>query len=79
MKLRVVIAQDVSGYYLAEVPALPGCLSQGKPREEAIANIKEATVAVFSGVDPTALHVPRANEPNGRRIEIIHSDFCSGS
>jgi len=42
MKLRVIIEQDEKGYYVAEVPALPGCLSQGKSREEAIANIKEA-------------------------------------
>lgn len=42
MKLHVVIEQDEAGYYVAEVPALPGCLSQGKSREEAIRNIKEA-------------------------------------
>jgi len=42
MKLHVIIEQDEEGYYVAEVPALPGCLSQGKTREEAIANIKEA-------------------------------------
>lgn len=42
MKLHVVIERDEAGYYVAEVPALPGCLSQGKTYEEAIANIKEA-------------------------------------
>lgn len=42
MKLHVIIEQDEAGYYVAEVPALPGCLSQGKTREEAIDNIKEA-------------------------------------
>ena len=42
MKLHVVIEEDDAGYFVAEVPALPGCLSQGKTREEAIANIKEA-------------------------------------
>ena len=42
MKLHVVIEQDETGYFSAEVPALPGCLSQGKTREEALANIKEA-------------------------------------
>ncbi|CAG0940487.1 hypothetical protein BROC_01045 [Candidatus Brocadiaceae bacterium] len=42
MKLRVIVEQDETGYYVAEVPALPGCLSQGKTQEEAIANIKEA-------------------------------------
>lgn len=42
MKLHVLIEQDEAGYYVAEVPALPGCLSQGKTRSEAIANITEA-------------------------------------
>ncbi len=42
MKLHVIIEQDEDGYYVAEVPALPGCLSQGKTHEEAIANVKEA-------------------------------------
>ena len=42
MKLHVVIDQDEAGYYVAEVPALPGCLSQGKTKDEALANIKEA-------------------------------------
>jgi len=42
MKLHVVIEKDEVGYYVAEVPALPGCLSQGKTYEEAIANVTEA-------------------------------------
>jgi predicted RNase H-like HicB family nuclease len=42
MKLHVVIDQDEAGYYVAEVPALPGCLSQGKTQGEALTNVKEA-------------------------------------
>jgi predicted RNase H-like HicB family nuclease len=42
MNSHVRIEQDEAGYYVAEVPALPGCLSQGKTYDEAIANIKEA-------------------------------------
>jgi predicted RNase H-like HicB family nuclease len=42
MRLHVLIEKDETGYYVAEVPALPGCLSQGKTYKEAIANIKEA-------------------------------------
>jgi predicted RNase H-like HicB family nuclease len=30
------------GYFVVEVPSLPGCISQGRTREEAIANIREA-------------------------------------
>ena len=42
MKINVVIEKDESGHYVAEVPALPGCLSQGRTFEEAKENIKEA-------------------------------------
>lgn len=42
MKLHVHIEKDEAGYFVAEVPALPGCLSQGRTREEAIENIQEA-------------------------------------
>lgn len=42
MRLNVIIEKDEDGYYVAEVPALPGCLSQGKTHNEAVANVKEA-------------------------------------
>lgn len=42
MKIHVIIEQDEAGYYVAEVPALPGCLSQGQTRDEALTNVKEA-------------------------------------
>jgi predicted RNase H-like HicB family nuclease len=41
MKYRVLIEQDEDGF-VAEVPALPGCVSQGETREDALANIREA-------------------------------------
>jgi predicted RNase H-like HicB family nuclease len=47
MKLHVKIEMDKAGYYVAEVPALPGCFSQGKTKEEAITNIKEAIEGWF--------------------------------
>ena len=61
MKLHVLIEQDEAGYFVAEVPALPGCLSQGKTREEALVNVKEAVEGWFEvmegkrGVDPSRL------------------------
>jgi predicted RNase H-like HicB family nuclease len=42
MIFRVVVEKDESGYYVGEVPALPGCLSQGKTVEELKVNIEEA-------------------------------------
>lgn len=38
----VLIYQDEDGYFIAEVPSLPGCISQGESRTEALNNIKEA-------------------------------------
>ena len=42
MKFKVVIERGEDGYYVVTVPSLPGCISQGKTKEEALKNIKEA-------------------------------------
>lgn len=42
MKLRIMIEQDEDGIFVAECTTLPGCISQGKTRDEAIKNIKDA-------------------------------------
>jgi predicted RNase H-like HicB family nuclease len=39
---RVVLYPGDDGYLVAEVPSLPGCISQGRTREEALANVREA-------------------------------------
>jgi predicted RNase H-like HicB family nuclease len=44
MTRRVILYPGEDGYLVAEVPSLPGCVSQGKTREEALANIQEAIV-----------------------------------
>jgi predicted RNase H-like HicB family nuclease len=41
-KRTVLLYPDEDSYIIAEVPSLPGCISQGKNREEALANIQEA-------------------------------------
>ena len=45
MKLSVTLERDETGMLVAECPAIPGCMSQGKTEEEALANIREAIVA----------------------------------
>jgi predicted RNase H-like HicB family nuclease len=42
MKLLVTLDRDETGMIVAECPAIPGCISQGRTEEEAIANIREA-------------------------------------
>ena len=38
----VLLSHGEDGYFVVEVPSLPGCISQGNTREEALANIEEA-------------------------------------
>jgi predicted RNase H-like HicB family nuclease len=42
MKFTATLARDEDGVWISECPAIPGCVSQGKTREEALTNIKEA-------------------------------------
>ena len=42
MKLRVLLEQDEDGVFVATCRALPGCISQGKTRQAALANVKDA-------------------------------------
>ncbi|MFB3885971.1 MAG: type II toxin-antitoxin system HicB family antitoxin [Thermodesulfobacteriota bacterium] len=42
MRYRILIEQDEDENFVAECPALPGCVSQGKTRKEAVANIQDA-------------------------------------
>ena len=42
MKMTVTIDRDEDGVWIAECPAIPGCVSQGETKEEAVANIQEA-------------------------------------
>ena len=50
MKFRVIIEQDEDGVFVAQFPPLPGCISQGKTREEAQANIKEAIIGYLESL-----------------------------
>jgi antitoxin HicB len=58
MQYRVLIEQDEDGVFVAEVPALPGCISQGISRNEAIANIKEAIAAYLESLQKHGEPVP---------------------
>jgi len=42
MMFKIVVEKDETGYYVAEVPALPGCVTQGRTIEGVKNNIKEA-------------------------------------
>jgi predicted RNase H-like HicB family nuclease len=58
MKYRVLIEPDEDGIFVAEVPSLPGCISQGRTRAEALANAKEAIAAYLESLEAHGEPVP---------------------
>lgn len=55
MLFHVTLERAEDGWIVAECPALPGCVSQGRTEEEALANIKEAITAWLWAEDQKAL------------------------
>jgi len=49
-RYRVLIEQDEDGVFVAECPALPGCVSQGRTRDEAVTNIKDAIAGYLASL-----------------------------
>jgi len=62
MKLRVVLEPSDEGGYTVLVPSLPGCISEGNSREEALENIAEAIHLYLEPVDDDV--------PLGRDAEV---------
>ena len=62
MKFRIILEQDKNGTFIAECPALPGCISQGKTREEVLRNIKDAALGYLESLK-------KHNEPIPPTIE----------
>ncbi len=60
MKFRVLIERDEDGVFVAEVPSLPGCVSQGATRQEAVRNAEEAIAAYLESLNERGEPVPPA-------------------
>lgn len=58
MKYRVLIEQDEDGVFVAEVPSLPGCISQGSTRDEALSAIREAMALYLESLEAHGDPVP---------------------
>lgn len=56
---QVVIYPGEDGYWVVECPSLPGCVSQGNTKEEAIQNIKEAINCYVHALEEDNLPVPQ--------------------
>lgn len=55
---QVIIYPGEDGYFVAEVPSLPGCISQGKTREETLANIEEAISLYIEVLEERGENIP---------------------
>ncbi|TBR58383.1 hypothetical protein B4U84_20905 [Westiellopsis prolifica IICB1] len=58
---QVILYKDEDGYWIAECPSLKGCNSQGKTKEEALSNIKEAIAGYVTALEEDGLSVPEDN------------------
>jgi len=58
MKFRVLIEQDEDGVFVAEVPSLPGCISQGRTRDEALSNVREAIAGYLESLEAHGDPIP---------------------
>ena len=58
MKYRVLVEQDEDGYFVAEVPSLPGCVSQGDTREDALINVREAIAGYLESLEEHEEPIP---------------------
>ena len=70
---QVVVYSGEDGCWIAECPSLSGCISQGKTKEETIANIKEAIEGYVTALEEDGLPVPdeRSMAPTSTR----HTSF----
>ena len=63
MKLKIILEASDEGGYTVYAPSLPGCISEGETREEALANIKTA-IALY--LEPT-----EDDHVNGEKGEVL--------
>jgi predicted RNase H-like HicB family nuclease len=55
---QVIVYPGEDGFWVAECPSLPGCISQGRTREEAITNVREAIRGYVAALEEDHLPVP---------------------
>lgn len=58
---QVILYKDEDGYWVVECPSLKGCVSQGKSKEEALTNIKEAILGYIQALEDDELPIPIEN------------------
>ncbi len=64
MQYTIVLEPDDEGRgYTVRVPALPGCVTEGETREEALANAREAIIGFIEALEKAGEPVPEEKEP----------------
>jgi predicted RNase H-like HicB family nuclease len=66
MQMKIVVHEADEGGFWAEVPALPGCVSQGETIDELLANVREAIQAWLETEPPT-----EAGDDHGERCSVV--------
>jgi len=62
MRYTVIVHSDTTGGYWVEVPALPGCASQGETVEEALENVKDAIKLYLEVLEEDGAQIPKDEE-----------------
>ena len=70
MKFRVRIRQDEDGMFISEVPELPGCISQGRTRNAALVNIKDAISGYLTSLKKHDEPIPLSIDEETVEIQV---------
>jgi len=70
MEYKVLIHKAEEGEHWAEVPAIPGCFSQGETVEEALKNVREAIEAHLQALREEGQEIPGEGEVLLARVEV---------
>lgn len=74
MEYTVIVHRAGEGGYWVEVPALPGCFSQGETVEEALWNVREAIEAHLAALREEGREIPEEGEVLLARVEVENRD-----
>lgn len=70
MRYTVILEKGREGGYVALCPALPGCVSQGRTRDEALSNIREAAEVYLEALQEDDLPIPQEAGRETLDIEV---------
>jgi len=70
LQYTIILTQGNEGGFVARVPALPGCVSQGRTRRETIRNVKEAVSVYIEALVEDGFPVPREVDNEVVKVEV---------